>query len=106
MVDRRIRRLGRLCRQQGRRRVDEPRARACSCPHGITVNTVAPGAADTEMMRSGQTAAELAEFTKMIPLGRMAAPSELTGIVLFLASRHSGYITGATINCSGGQLMY
>ncbi|MBN9009796.1 MAG: SDR family oxidoreductase, partial [Rhizobiales bacterium] len=41
-----------------------------------------------------------------IPLGRMAEPSELAGTVLFLASDHAGYITGATINVSGGWLMY
>jgi NAD(P)-dependent dehydrogenase (short-subunit alcohol dehydrogenase family) len=42
----------------------------------------------------------------MIPLGRMAFPSELAGIVVFLASDHASFITGATANVSGGQLMY
>lgn len=73
---------------------------------GITVNTVSPGAADTSMMRGGMTDEGLAEFVKMIPLGRMAAPSEVASSVLFLASDLAGYITGATINVSGGQLMY
>ncbi len=41
-----------------------------------------------------------------IPIGFMAAPSELAGTVLFLASDHASYITGATINVSGGWLMY
>jgi NAD(P)-dependent dehydrogenase (short-subunit alcohol dehydrogenase family) len=36
----------------------------------------------------------------------MAAPSELAGAVLFLASDHAAYVTGATINVSGGWLMY
>ena len=75
-------------------------------PDGITVNTVSPGAADTAMMREGSTDEALAGFISMIPLGRMAQPSELAGIVLFLASDHASYITGATINVSGGQLMY
>jgi NAD(P)-dependent dehydrogenase (short-subunit alcohol dehydrogenase family) len=75
-------------------------------PDGITVNTVSPGAADTSMMRSGMTDEGLAEFVKMIPLGRMAQPSEVASAVLFLASDLAGYITGATINVSGGQLMY
>jgi NAD(P)-dependent dehydrogenase (short-subunit alcohol dehydrogenase family) len=75
-------------------------------PDGITVNTVSPGAADTSMMRSGSSDEDLANFVRMIPLGRMAAPSELAGIVLFLASDHASYITGATVNVSGGQLMY
>jgi NAD(P)-dependent dehydrogenase (short-subunit alcohol dehydrogenase family) len=73
---------------------------------GITVNTVSPGAADTSMMRGGMTEEGLAEFVKMIPLGRMAQPSEVASAVLFLASDLAGYITGATINVSGGQLMY
>lgn len=73
---------------------------------GITVNTIAPGAADTPMMRSGSTDEDLVAFVRMIPLGRMAEPDELSGIVLFLASDHARYITGATINVSGGQIMY
>jgi NAD(P)-dependent dehydrogenase (short-subunit alcohol dehydrogenase family) len=75
-------------------------------PYGITVNTVSPGAADTAMMRSGMTDEGLAEFVKMIPLGRMAAPSEVAGAVTYLASDLATYVTGATINVSGGQLMY
>lgn len=75
-------------------------------PHDITVNCVSPGAADTSMMRSGMTEADLEEFTKMIPLGRMAKPSEVAAAVLFLASDSSSFITGATINVSGGQVMY
>lgn len=75
-------------------------------PDGITVNTVSPGAADTAMMRGGSSDEDLANFVRMIPLGRMARPDELAGTVLFLASDHAAYITGATINVSGGQLMY
>ena len=72
----------------------------------ITVNAVSPGAADTAMMRSGMDEAALAGTVAQIPLGYMAAPSELAGSVLFLASNHASYITGATINVSGGWLMY
>jgi NAD(P)-dependent dehydrogenase (short-subunit alcohol dehydrogenase family) len=75
-------------------------------PDGITVNSIAPGAADTPMMRSGSSEEDLAAFVRMVPLGRMAEPDELSGIVLFLASDHARYITGATINASGGQIMY
>lgn len=73
---------------------------------GITVNSVSPGGVDTPMMRGGQTDEQLAEFVKMIPLGRLAGPRELAGPVVFLASDHASYITGAVINVSGGQLMY
>jgi NAD(P)-dependent dehydrogenase (short-subunit alcohol dehydrogenase family) len=73
---------------------------------GITVNTVSPGAVDTEMMRGGLSDEDIADFVKMIPLGRMAYPSELAGIVVFLASDAASFITGATANVSGGQLMY
>jgi NAD(P)-dependent dehydrogenase (short-subunit alcohol dehydrogenase family) len=45
-------------------------------------------------------------FVRMVPLGRMAEADELAGSVLFLCSDHARYITGATLNVSGGQLMY
>jgi NAD(P)-dependent dehydrogenase (short-subunit alcohol dehydrogenase family) len=72
----------------------------------ITVNAISPGAADTAMMRSGMDDAALAATVAQIPLGYMARPSQLAGAVLFLASDHADYITGATINVSGGWLMY
>jgi NAD(P)-dependent dehydrogenase (short-subunit alcohol dehydrogenase family) len=75
-------------------------------PDGITVNHVAPGAADTAMMRSGMTDDGLAKFVEMIPMGRMAEPGEVASTVVFLASDLAGYVTGATMNVSGGQLMY
>lgn len=72
----------------------------------ITVNAVSPGAADTAMMRSGMDQAALDATVAQIPLGYMAQPSQLAGAVLFLASDHADYVTGATINVSGGWLMY
>ena len=75
-------------------------------PCGITVNAVSPGAVDTAMMRSGLTDEQLQAQVSAIPIGRIASPQELAGTVVFLASRHASYITGATINVSGGWLMY
>jgi len=48
----------------------------------------------------------MAAFVDQIPLGRLAKPEDVAGAVVFLASQHAGYITGATLNVSGGQLMY
>jgi NAD(P)-dependent dehydrogenase (short-subunit alcohol dehydrogenase family) len=73
---------------------------------GVRVNTVSPGGVDTPMMVEGLTDEALANFVADIPLGRLAEPDELAGSVVFLASDHASYITGATINVSGGFLMY
>jgi NAD(P)-dependent dehydrogenase (short-subunit alcohol dehydrogenase family) len=75
-------------------------------PDGILVNCVAPGAVDTPMLREGMSDEALESFRAQIPLARFAAPEELAGAVVFLASDHASYITGATLNVSGGQLMY
>ncbi len=68
---------------------------------GITVNVVAPGPVATDM-----TAAlgdkRLAELTAAVPLGRMATPEEIAGVVAFLASDDAAYITGAIIPVDGG----
>ena len=73
---------------------------------GVRVNTVSPGGVETPMMLSGLTDEALAGFVGGIPLGRLAQPDEVAGSVVFLASDHARYITGATINVSGGFLMY
>jgi NAD(P)-dependent dehydrogenase (short-subunit alcohol dehydrogenase family) len=73
---------------------------------GITVNSVSPGAVDTPMLRGGLTDEQLQGHIDQIPLGYMAEPADLAGTVVFLASDHARYITGATINVSGGWLMY
>jgi NAD(P)-dependent dehydrogenase (short-subunit alcohol dehydrogenase family) len=73
---------------------------------GITVNSVSPGAVDTPMMRGGLSDEQLQASLAMIPLGYMAEPADLAGTVVFLASDQARYITGATINVSGGWLMY
>jgi NAD(P)-dependent dehydrogenase (short-subunit alcohol dehydrogenase family) len=75
-------------------------------PEGITVNTVAPGGIDTGMMRGGSTEEDLRQFVAMVPMGRLGTAAEVAGAVVFLASDYARYITGATINVSGGQLMY
>lgn len=73
---------------------------------GVTVNAISPGAADTAMLRDGMSDEQLAGIVAAIPMGRMATPGELAGAVLFLASDHAAYMTGATLNVSGGWLMY
>lgn len=75
-------------------------------PDGVRVNAVAPGGVDTLMMTGNQTPEALASFVSMIPMGRLAAPEEMVGPVIFLASQASSYVTGTVANVSGGQLMY
>ena len=73
-------------------------------PHGIAVNAVAPGMMLTEM-----TAATIAKnqekYLARIPLRRIGDPAEVADVVVFLASERAGYMTGATVDVSGGMLM-
>jgi 3-oxoacyl-[acyl-carrier protein] reductase len=72
--------------------------------HGINVTAVAPG-----MMRTPMNKKELAEredkYVERIPLGRISDPKEVAYTVAFLASDKADYITGATIDVTGGMLM-
>jgi NAD(P)-dependent dehydrogenase (short-subunit alcohol dehydrogenase family) len=75
-------------------------------PYNITINTVAPGQVNTPMLMTGLDPDVLKAMTDATPLKRVAEPEEIAGTVIFLASKHAGFITGATINTSGGFLMY
>ena len=75
-------------------------------PDGITVNAVAPGQVATSMLLTDYDPALMQKLVEATPLGRIAEPEELAGTVVFLASQHAGFISGATINVSGAMLMY
>ncbi len=75
-------------------------------PHRITVNVVSPGQVETPMLLTDLDPALYELMKAATPLGYVAQPEELAGPVVFLASDHARYITGATLNVSGGFLMY
>ena len=72
-------------------------------PHGVTVNTIAPGPFMTEMNKAVIDQPDVYQFfLDRIPLGHWADPSELRGPVVFLASDASSFVTGATLYVDGG----
>ncbi len=73
-------------------------------PSGITVNALAPGVVDTDMM-SGFTPEEKNEIANDIPLGRFASPQEIAKVALFLAESGGDYITGQVISPNGGMVI-
>jgi 3-oxoacyl-[acyl-carrier protein] reductase len=72
-------------------------------PSGVTVNAVAPGAVDTEMLSNLQQD-EKAALEQEIPAGRLAQPDEIASLVYFLALPESSYITGQIISPNGGWI--
>lgn len=75
-------------------------------PYGVTVNTVAPGQVRTPMLLTGLSEDTLEAMTAATPVGRVAEPDEVAPTVVFLSSDHAAFISGATVNVSGGFLMY
>ncbi|MEV8467270.1 SDR family oxidoreductase [Fluviibacterium sp. DFM31] len=76
-------------------------------PHGIRVNAVAPGLVETPMLVTPDTTEEdLDALRASIPLKRLGQPEDHVGTTVFLTSRMAHYMTGATVNVSGGFLMY
>lgn len=72
---------------------------------GITVNAVSPGIVDTPMVREATDDVRLAAVLASIPMGRLAEPSEVAGLIAFLASDEARYITGANVDIHGGELI-
>ncbi len=71
---------------------------------GITVNAVAPGFIETDMTKALQ-ADQRKALLDQIALKRLGTVNEVAGVVVFLASRGAGYITGETVHVNGGMYM-
>ena len=69
---------------------------------GITANIVSPGPVDTELFRSGKTAADIERMAAMAALGRIGEADDIAQVVLFLVSEEARWITGQNIGVNGG----
>jgi len=79
------------------------KAAALECAaYGIRVNSVHPGVVETPMIMQGDTKSAVEQFARHIPLRRIAAPEEVSGLVLYLASDESSYSTGSEFVVDGG----
>jgi acetoacetyl-CoA reductase len=72
---------------------------------GITVNAIAPGYIDTDMVAAVPEDV-LAKIVARIPVGRLGKASEIARGVTFLCGEDSGFVTGSTLSINGGQHMY
>lgn len=69
-------------------------------PRGITVNNIQPGPTETDM-----TAGMIPQLREMIPLRRVGQPSEIAGLISYLAGDQAGYMTGASLTIDGGFVL-
>jgi acetoacetyl-CoA reductase len=74
-------------------------------PKGVTVNAIAPGYIDTDMV-AAVPANVLEKIVAKIPVGRLGNASEIARGVLFLVADDAGFVTGSTMSINGGQHMY
>lgn len=71
-------------------------------PYNVLVNSVSPGFTATDLTTKVLGSAGIEEVRQQIPIGRLAAPSEISKVVLFLSSEHNSYLTGQNIIVDGG----
>jgi acetoacetyl-CoA reductase len=76
-----------------------------SARKGITVNAIAPGYINTDMVRAVPQPV-LEKIVARIPVGRLGEASEIARGVLFLVADEAGFVTGSTLSINGGQHMY
>ena len=76
-----------------------------AAPYGITVNAVCPGLIDTEMVRATISDEQTRAYAASFPIARLGGPDEVAELVAFLASDRAAYITGASLDINGGDLM-
>jgi len=73
--------------------------------YGITVNSVCPGLIDTEMVRNTIDPVKTQQYADSFPINRLGKPEEVAELVAFLCSNRASYITGASLDINGGDLM-
>jgi NAD(P)-dependent dehydrogenase (short-subunit alcohol dehydrogenase family) len=73
--------------------------------HGITVNAVCPGMIDTELTRESASDERLELLARGFPVPRLGTALEVADLICFAASEAAGYITGASFDINGGDLM-
>lgn len=72
--------------------------------YNITVNCIAPGFIETEMIQSLPTYETIKErMVKMQPIGRVGQPSDIADAIAFIASERAGFITGEVLHVTGGR---
>ena len=74
----------------------------------IRVNTVCPGVSPTPLITHdfGATAEKVKQMEANIPMGRMCTPEDVAGVVMFLVSDESNYVTGISVDVTGGRYIY
>ena len=75
-------------------------------PFGITVNCLCPGYVLTDMGADTRTEDDVRAWSQLSPLGRLALPEDVAGVALFLAGDDGRYLTGQSINITGGMIMH
>ena len=73
--------------------------------YGITVNAVCPGMIDTELTRESAPPEVLERLAQSYPVPRLGTSLEVADLICFVASEMAGYITGASLDINGGDLM-
>jgi 3-oxoacyl-[acyl-carrier protein] reductase len=73
-------------------------------PHGIRVNAIAPGVADTAQPRDSMSEEEINAYGAALPLGRILTPEKVADTAVFLASEEARQITGQTLLVNGGHI--
>ena len=73
---------------------------------GVTVNTISPGYIGTKMVTAIPQEILDEKIIPQIPQGRLGAPEEVAGLIIYLASNEAAFVTGANISINGGQHMF